>query len=147
MPGQWLPLFPLNVVLFPHMPLPLHVFEARYRRMMADCLEEGHSFGVVAIREGSETGSAVPYDLGTLAKIVRIDRMEEGGINPLVREPSRFEFLKTADDRPYLRGRIRIIPESGDDLEETAHLTETTGMAFREYSNLLRELVGQRGDD
>jgi Lon protease-like protein len=147
MPGQWLPLFPLNVVLFPHMPLPLHVFEPRYRRMMADCLEEGHSFGVVAIREGSETGSAVPYDVGTLAKIVRIDRMDDGRMNLLVMGTSRFEILETANDRPYLRGRIRIIPESGDDLEETAHLTETTGMAFHAYSNLLRELVGQKGDD
>jgi Lon protease-like protein len=147
MPGQWLPLFPLNVVLFPHMPLPLHVFEARYRRMMADCLEEGHSFGVVAIREGSETGSSVPYEVGTLAKIVRIDRMDDGRMNLLVMGTSRFEILETADDRPYLRGRIRIIPESGDDLDETAQLTETTGMAFRAYSNLLRELVGQRGDD
>ena len=52
MPTQWLPLFPLNVVLFPHMALPLHVFEPRYRKMIGDCLEEGHSFGVVAIREG-----------------------------------------------------------------------------------------------
>ncbi len=58
MPRQWLPLFPLNVVLFPHMPLPLHIFEPRYRQMIADCLEEGHSFGVVAIQEGSERRSS-----------------------------------------------------------------------------------------
>jgi uncharacterized protein len=146
MPRQLLPIFPLNVVLFPHMPLPLHIFEPRYRQMLADCLEEGHSFGVVAIKEGSETGASVPYDVGTLAKIVRIDRLDDGRMNLLVMGASRFQILKTAEDRPYLRAEIRIIPEAGDDLDATARLTDTTGMAFREYSNLLRELVGQRPD-
>lgn len=147
MPRQWLPLFPLNTVLFPHMPLPLHVFEPRYRQMIADCLEEGHSFGVVAIREGSETGPATPYDVGCLAKIVRIDRLEDGRMNLLVMGASRFEILRTSSDRPYLRGQVRIIPEAGDDLDATAQLTEQTGIAFREYSNLLRELVGQKADE
>ncbi len=144
---QWLPLFPLNVVLFPHMPLPLHVFEPRYRQMIADCLEAGHSFGVVAIREGSETGPATPYDVGTLAKIVRIDRLDDGRMNLLVMGASRYEIVQTAEDRPYLRGQIRIIPEAGDDLDATARLTETTAITFREYSNLVRELVGREADE
>jgi Lon protease-like protein len=146
-PTQWLPLFPLNVVLFPHMPLPLHIYEQRYRQMIADCLEEGHSFGVVAIREGSETGLSAPYDVGTLAKIVRIDRQDDGRMNLLVMGASRFTVVRTADDRPYLRGEIRIIPETGDDLDATARLTEITAITFRQYSNLLRELVGQQPDE
>jgi Lon protease-like protein len=129
------------------MALPLHVFEARYRRMIADCLEAGHSFGVVAIREGSETGPSTPYDIGTLAKIVRIDRRDDGRMNLLVTGASRFAIVGTADDRPYLRGQIRIIPEAGDDLDATAQLTETTAVTFQQYSNLLRELVGQQPDD
>ena len=147
MPTQWLPLFPLNVVLFPHMPLPLHIFEPRYRQMIAECLEEGHSFGVVAIQEGSETGPAIPYDVGTLAKIVRIDRLDDARMNLLVMGASRFTIVRTADDRPYLRGEIRIIPETGDDLDATARLTEVTAVSFRQYSNLLRELVGQQPDE
>ena len=147
MPTQWLPLFPLNVVLFPHMPLPLHIFEPRYRQMIAECLEEGHSFGVVAIREGTETGPATPYDVGTLAKIVRIDRLDDGRMNLLVMGASRFAIARTAEDRPYLRGEIRIIPETGDDLDATARLTEITAITFRQYSNLLRELVGRQPDE
>jgi len=131
--AQWLPLFPLNVVLFPHMPLPLHIFEPRYRQMIAECLEEGHSFGVVAIREGAETGPATPHDVGTLAKIIRIERLDDGRMNLLVSGASRFEIVKTATDRPYLRGQVRIIPEAGDDLEATGRLTEATAMAFRRY--------------
>jgi uncharacterized protein len=144
---QWLPLFPLNVVLFPHMPLPLHIFEPRYRQMIAECLEEGHSFGVVAIREGSETGPATPHEVGTLAKIVRIDRLVDGRLNLLLMGASRFQIVRTAEDRPYLRGQIRIIPESSDDLEATARVTELTATAFRDYSNLLRELVGEKPED
>lgn len=147
MVAQWLPLFPLNVVLFPHMPLPLHVFEPRYRQMIGECLEEGHSFGVVAIREGTETGPATPHDVGTLAKIVRIERLEDGRMNLLVQGASRFQILQTTDDRPYLRGQVRIIPESGDDLDATARLTDATATAFRQYSNLLRELVGEKPEE
>ncbi|HSO93940.1 MAG TPA: LON peptidase substrate-binding domain-containing protein [Candidatus Dormibacteraeota bacterium] len=145
--AHWLPLFPLNVVLFPHMPLPLHIFEPRYRQMIAECLEEGHSFGVVAIREGAETGPATPHDVGTLAKIIRIERLEDGRMNLLVSGASRFEIVKTDSVRPYLRGQIRIIPEAGDDLEATARLTEETALAFRRYSNLVRVLVGQEPQD
>jgi Lon protease-like protein len=143
MAAHWLPLFPLNTVLFPHLPLPLHVFEDRYRVMISDCLEAGHSFGVVGIREGLETGPALPYDIGTLAKIVRIDRMEGGRMNLLVSGASRFRILETATDRPYLRARIEILPEAGDEVAGIGELTETAATAFREYSNLLRELVNE----
>jgi Lon protease-like protein len=145
--AQWLPLFPLHVVLFPHMPLPLHVFEPRYRQMIAECLEEGHSFGVVAIREGAESGRATPHDVGTLAKIIQIDRLEDGRINLLVSGASRFQIVRTANDRPYLRGEVRIIPESGDDPQATARLTEMAALVFRQYSNLVRELVGEPPED
>src|SRR5438132_12446158 len=52
-----IPLFPLNVVLFPGMPLPLHIFEPRYREMMALCEQEERPFGVVLIQEGREVGA------------------------------------------------------------------------------------------
>jgi uncharacterized protein len=142
--AHWLPLFPLNTVLFPHLPLPLHVFEDRYRVMISDCLEAGHSFGVVAIREGLETGPALPYDIGTLAKIVRIDRMEDGRMNLLVSGASRFRIVETATDRPYLRARIEILPEAGDEVAGIGELTDAAATAFRQYSNLLRELVNEK---
>lgn len=144
MAAHWLPLFPLNTVLFPHLPLPLHIFEPRYRTMIGDCLEAGHSFGVVGIREGLETGPALPYEVGTLAKIARIDRMEDGRINLLVSGVSRFRILETATDRPYLRGRLELIPETGDEEPGIGALTELAAAAFRDYSNLLRELVNEK---
>jgi Lon protease-like protein len=142
----WLPLFPLKVVLFPHMPLPLHVFEPRYRLMVGECLDEGHSFGVVAIREGGETGPpAIPHRVGTLAKLLKIERLEDGRMNLLVMGTSRFAIMETASDRPYLRGRVSVLPEEADE-ESAASLAEAVGAAFTEYSSLLRQLVGKESD-
>ena len=57
-----LPLFPLNVVLFPGMPLPVHIFEEQYKGMIEDCLDRDKPFGVVLIKEGQEVGDpAKPF--------------------------------------------------------------------------------------
>src|SRR5581483_3931480 len=67
-------LFPLNTVLFPGAVLNLHVFEERYRRLIAECLDTGEAFGVVLLREGEEAGDpdAVPHDVGTTAEIAEV---------------------------------------------------------------------------
>src|SRR5918995_734800 len=85
------PLFPLHVVLFPGAPLPLHVFEPRYREMMADILGDAEpgpesTFGVVCIREGYEVGApAETHDVGCLATIEKVVRNPDGTMELLVR--------------------------------------------------------------
>jgi Lon protease-like protein len=115
--------------------------------MIRDCQDEGHSFGVVAIREGLETGPALPYEVGTLAKIVRLDRMDDGRINLLVSGASRYRILETATDPPYLRGRIEVLPEAGDEATGIDELTDAAALAFRDYSNLLRQLVNETPEE
>lgn len=73
-----IPLFPLNTVLFPGGPLPLRIFEPRYVDMVGRCLREGRGFGVVLIRDGSETGPAEFHDVGTLAQVVDFTQLPEG---------------------------------------------------------------------
>jgi Lon protease-like protein len=139
---HWLPLFPLNTVLFPHMPLPLQVFERRYKLMLRDCLDAGQSFGVVAIREGEETGApAVPHDVGTLAKIVNMERLDDGRVKLLITGTTRFRVLRTSDDRPYLRGSVRFLAERGDDPEDTREVMQGVAAAFADYRTLLRQLA------
>ncbi len=105
-------LFPLNTVLFPGMELPLHVFEPRYRQLIAECLTESEPFGVALIREGSEVGGgevgsgADPHELGTTARIdsalpLRGDRM-------FVKTTGerRFRIISQHHDRPYLRAEV-----------------------------------------
>ena len=139
---HWLPLFPLNTVLFPHMPLPLQVFERRYKLMLRDCLDAGQSFGVVAIREGEETGAqAVPHDVGTLAKIVNMERLDDGRVKLLLTGTTRFRVLRTSADRPYLRASVRFLAERGDDPEDTREVMQGVAGAFGEYRSLLRQLA------
>ena len=62
------PLFPLNIVLFPGGPLPLRIFEPRYLAMVSDCVQNDSPFGVLLIRDGNETGTATTHEVGTLAR-------------------------------------------------------------------------------
>ena len=73
-----IPLFPLNLVLFPGGPLPLRIFETRYVDMVRRCLRESIGFGVVAVRAGGEVGPAETYDVGTMAKIVDFHQLQDG---------------------------------------------------------------------
>src|SRR5256885_4086280 len=106
MASEPLPLFPLETVLFPRMPLRLNVFEERYRIMIGRCLEEKRPFGVVLIRDGSEVGpGAVPEMVGTLARILAVRRLPGGKMNLLAEGTRRFRLLDYATDaEPYLVG-------------------------------------------
>jgi len=73
-----IPLFPLNIVLFPSGPLPLRIFETRYLDMVRRCMREDQGFGVVLIRDGEQSGSADICDVGTMAKIVDFDQLPDG---------------------------------------------------------------------
>jgi len=77
---NWLPLFPLNTVLFPDGILPLKVFETRYIDMVRECMKSESPFGVVLIKSGAEVGgAAVPESVGCVARIMRWD-MESLGV-------------------------------------------------------------------
>ncbi len=76
--SESIPLFPLNIVLFPGGPLPLRIFETRYVDMVRRCMREDHGFGVVLIKSGGETGPAQTYEVGTLAKIVDFNQLPDG---------------------------------------------------------------------
>lgn len=142
--GVEIPLFPLSVVLFPHMPLPLHIFEERYRQMMRDCEEQGTSFGVVAIREGVEAmGPATPHPVGTLAQLRKVEKLEDGRYNLLVVGASRFRIAGVSTRRPYLVGEVEYLQDSDGGEGATSELSRQVGGAFRTYADTLRQLAGQ----
>jgi len=88
------PIFPLNVVLFPGGLLPLRVFETRYMDMTRDCLKQSRPFGVCLIREGSEVGApAVPESIGCLASILDWDMQQLGVLNLKTLGGQRFRIL------------------------------------------------------
>ena len=139
---QELPLFPLHVVLFPGGILPLHIFEERYQLMIRLCLEQESPFGVVLIKEGTETGEpAKPHLVGTAVRILEVDRLNGGRMNLMTSGQYRFEILEIQHNLPYLVGRVRIpnVLDLGanDDFELIA--SETREL-YRDYETLLRQL-------
>ncbi len=107
-----LPLFPLNLVLFPGMDLPLHIFEERYRNMIGECLEQDSTFGVVLIKEGTEVGApADPERIGTSTRILRSELLDQGRMNIMTKGQQRFEIEEIVQRVPHLIGRVRFLVE------------------------------------
>src|SRR5512143_1713141 len=89
-----LSLYPLNTVLFPGGVLPLRIFEPRYLNMVSGCMKAGHGFAVVAIQEGSETGTAASFQkIGTLARIADFDRLENGLLGIICQGGQRLQVM------------------------------------------------------
>jgi Lon protease-like protein len=86
------PLFPLNNVLFPRMPLPLHVFEERFRKLIQRCVEEKEPFGVVLATDPDERGITTAR-VGTLARIHALQHLDDGRMNVLAVGDERFAVL------------------------------------------------------
>ena len=100
------PLFPLDAVLLPGVPLPLHVFEPRYKEMIAECLEEKKPFGVV---RASKEGVA---DIGCTAEIVAVTkRYDDGRMDILTRGVDRFEVLQVNQERSFLQAEIMVVQD------------------------------------
>lgn len=113
-----LPLFPLNTVLFPGMPLALHIFEDRYKLMIGKCLQERRPFGVVLIRQGAEALGPLPEPntVGCTAFISQVERLHQGRMNIGVIGQRRFRIVSLNTDLPYLRGQVEHYPLQEDDL-------------------------------
>ena len=138
-----LPLFPLNVVLFPGADLPLHIFEARYRLMIKECHEQDKPFGVVLARPNSPLKHEEPYPVGTMADILALSRMDDGRMNLIARGGQRFRILERHHEKPYLTGIVEIyhdLPEPEQALREQANKAQEL---FNTYLEILLEVVGK----
>ncbi len=120
-------LFPLDVVLFPGTPLPLHIFEPRYKEMIAECLAQNRTFGVV---RALEQGLA---DVGCTAEIVTIVKEYPDGQIDLVAEGrKRFEIVGVNQERSFLQAEVLMIED-----EPGAPPQEDTLRAVQLHSELL----------
>ncbi len=109
---ELIPIFPLDTVLFPGMPLQLHIFEKRYRIMVEDLLEAEPVFGISLIKKGVESYDfeTEPYPIGTIARIVEMEPLENGKYNLTVVGENRFKIHELHHDRPYLYASISDHP-------------------------------------
>ena len=136
-----LPLFPLNIVLMPNMPIPLHIFEERYKIMIGRCILENSSFGILLIKEGAEVGGgAKPFDVGTTAHIDHVERLPEGQINIVVHGERRFRLINPLEEIPYSVGLVEYIPEPDGIITDEAF--DTIQKLFAKYK---QGVAGLRG--
>jgi len=110
-----LPIFPLpNVVLFPNVFLPLHIFEPRYREMVADAVASDRMIGMALLRPGWEddyNGRPPVYAIGCSGLISHYERLADGRYNIVLRGLERFRILEEDDRRPYRLARIETLSE------------------------------------
>jgi Lon protease-like protein len=101
-----IPLFPLDIVLFPGTPLPLHIFEPRYKEMIGECLARHQTFGVI---RALDQGLA---EVGCTAEIVTVVKEYSDGRLDLVTEGRRrFELLGVNQDRSFLQAEVLLIDD------------------------------------
>ncbi len=143
--AEELPLFPLNTVLFPGMPLPLHIFEPRYREMIGFCSENETPFGVVLIKEGTEVGeAATPFDVGTMARIVGLDRMQDGRMNIVTVGTRRFRLVGySTAKKPYIVGDVEPLVDDRATSGESAGLINEVAALARRYVALVQAALEQ----
>jgi Lon protease-like protein len=131
-----IPVFPLpNVVLFPNVFLPLHIFEPRYRAMVADALDGDRIIGMVLLRPGWESdyeGRPAVYPVGCAGLVTHVERHADGRYNIVLRGLEKFRILDEDTSRSYRIARIESLAED---------LTESQRAAVRVERRRLEALL------
>src|SRR5215471_18460248 len=120
-----IPLFPLpNVVLFPQVMLPLHIFEPRYRQLTVDALAGDRLIGMVLLRPGWESdyeGRPALYQTGCLGRILAEQRLDDGRFNILLRGITRVRLVVEIEhDKLYRSARVEPVSDCGVPIETIA---------------------------
>lgn len=127
------------------MPLPLHIFEPRYREMIGLCAREERPFGVVLIKEGTEVGAAAtPFEVGTKARIVGVDHLEDGRLNIVTVGTERFRLLGySTEKRSYMVGDVEIVVDDPKTVSTTDQLSGEVAALAKRYVALAQTALEQ----
>jgi uncharacterized protein len=144
-----LPLFPLGTVLFPGLVLPLHIFEDRYRQLVADLLAgpEPREFGVIAIKHGRETGVdgvSGLYEIGCTATLRRFEQHPDGRYDLVTVGADRFKLIRLGDAAPYFSAEVELLADEVGDAAAAAVAVGALQRSFRSYLDALSERGGAR---
>jgi len=136
-----LPMFPLGTVLLPGAVLPLHVFEPRYRALVADCLAGEPEFGVVLIERGSEVGGGdIRRAVATVARIVEVAELPDGRYALVTVGTRRIVVERWLDDDPYPRAEVAEWPDVDEDDPDAPPAIEEVVAQLRRVLALQTEL-------
>ncbi|PYS53994.1 MAG: ATP-dependent protease [Acidobacteria bacterium] len=136
-----IPLFPLpNLVLFPNIVVPLHIFEERYKMMINTCIERDEAFGLVLLRTGAEEESeGTIHRVGVTARIVQVDRLDDGRMNVLVEGEGRFRIHRFIQQTPYWKASVDFF-EDGESRQSMEPLYDKVADLYRKVSQLSAKL-------
>lgn len=134
MPSRLLPLFPLQVVVFPRTHLPLHIFEERYKEMVGLALRDNTEFGIVLAKEDGIVNSGCTVIIEKVLK-----NYADGQMDILTCGRRRFEVVMLNEEKEYLRGEVEFF----DDEDAEPAPLEMQHMALTQYKNLLESGVMQ----
>lgn len=138
MQQELLPLFPLQVVLFPRTPLPLHIFEERYKQMIGEVLRGKSEFGVVL---AGEKGIVNTGCTASIEKVLK--NYPDGRMDLLTVGRRRFEIILLNDEKPYLRGAVEFF----DDEESEPITPEVRERVMEAYNDIRKLEQGERLQD
>lgn len=140
----FIPVFPLpNVVFFPKTYLPLHIFEPRYREMVADAAGEGQVIGIALLKEGWEenyAGAPPIFSVGCVGRLVSMQKLPDGRSNILLLGIERYLISEEINGRSYRRAKITLQPQDNGDFLEPALRDELIGI-FRESLKTREDLA------
>jgi len=142
-----LPLFPLPVVLFPGMPMPLHIFEPRYRKMLADIRAANNLFGLSYFDAGS-SGKEIPPTghIGCVAEVTETQGLPDGRSNVLTVGVVRYQVDDYVDrDDPYLVVRVNFFEDEEEDSEQLQANARDVAAMFMRVANAIRVINDERG--
>ena len=127
-----LPLFPLEIVVFPGAPLPLHIFEPRYKEMIGECLEHDQPFGMVRAKESAISA------IGCSASIVTvIKKYEDGRLDIAAEGERRFEVIQVNQERSFLQAEVAFFED------EPSTVSKNTADAVIKLHEQLFAVLGQ----
>ena len=140
MAEQLLPLFPLSVVLLPAMPLPLHVFEDRYKEMMADIIASRSEFGVVLAKDEGIV------NIGCTASVINVLRKyPDGRLDLLAAGQRRFRIESLDQEKSYLRAHVEFFDDE-DVSDVPTDLRIKAGAVYRKLADIERPDAGEDSD-
>jgi len=124
MPGEMeIPLFPLpNIVLFPRIVVPLHIFEERYKLMINGCIDSDDAFGLVLLQPGAEQESEDTISrVGVTVRIVEVERLDGGRMNILCEGERRFRIYRFTQQTPFWKGSVDLLEDKDSPASESLY--------------------------
>ena len=131
-----LPLFPLELVLLPGTPLPLHIFEPRYKEMIGECLEQKRQFGVVRVKDGEVA------EIGCTAEILKLVKTyDDGRMDIVTQGRQRFEVMQVNSERAFLQAEVFYLSD-----DSAAPSREAVARAIELHAEIMK-LAGSDAEE